>query len=102
MTDLPDYEPEALPEPANADRFPETHPQTLHDRLQQSRFIDELLHLIRQANEPRPIVILEREQADFLRHLLLDLIAGNEPARYALDRLRIALDLLDGRTRQNF
>jgi hypothetical protein len=33
---------------------------------------------------------------------MLDLVAGNETARYAVDRIRIALDLLDGRTRENF
>lgn len=66
----------------------------------QASFVDELLNMIRQANAPRPLVILEREQADFLRNLMLDLVAGNETARYAVDRLRIGLDLLDGRVRQ--
>ena len=61
--------------------------------------IDQLLEVIRQANAPRPLVILEREQADFLRNLMLDLVAGNETARYAVDRLRIGLDILDGRSR---
>ncbi|MBD2091455.1 hypothetical protein H6F67_16550 [Microcoleus sp. FACHB-1515] len=69
-----------------------------YKRRAERRLVDELLDAIRQANEPRPLVILERQQADFLRNLMLDLIAGNESARFAIDRLRIGLDLLDGRT----
>lgn len=69
-----------------------------YKRRAERRLVEELLDAIRQANEPRPLVILEREQADFLRNLLLDLLAGNESVRFAVDRLRIGLDLLDGRT----
>ncbi|NJL22879.1 MAG: hypothetical protein HC895_21940 [Leptolyngbyaceae cyanobacterium SM1_3_5] len=69
-----------------------------YKRRAERRLVEELLDAIRQANEPRPLVILERTQADFLRNLMLDLIAGNESARFAIDRLRIGLDLLDGRT----
>lgn len=68
-----------------------------YKRRAERRLVEELLDVIRQANEPRPLVILEREQADFLRNLMLDLLAGNESARFAADRLRIGLDLLDGR-----
>ncbi|MBD2090276.1 hypothetical protein H6F67_10470 [Microcoleus sp. FACHB-1515] len=68
-----------------------------YKRQAERRLVEELLAAIRQANEPRPLVILERTQADFLRNLMLDLIAGNESARFAVDRLRIGLDLLDGR-----
>ncbi|KAM3098532.1 hypothetical protein ACKFKG_05755 [Phormidesmis sp. 146-35] len=78
----------------NRYRNPQLQPEA------QASFIDELLQIVRQANAPRPLVILEREQADFLRNLMLDLVAGNETARYAIDRLRIGLDLLDGRTRE--
>lgn len=67
----------------------------------QAWLLDQLLDVIREANAPRPIVLLEREQADFLRNLMLDLVAGNETARYAVERLRIGLDILDGRTRQS-
>ena len=70
-----------------------------YKRRAERRLVEELLDVIRQANEPRPLVILERAQADFLRNLMLDLIAGNESARFAVDRLRIGLDLLDGRDR---
>ncbi|MGV0027633.1 hypothetical protein [Phormidesmis priestleyi] len=94
-------QPEFLPDEAGDDdtlleryRNPSLQPEA------QASFIDELLHIVRQANAPRPLVILEREQADFLRNLMLDLVAGNETARYAIDRLRIGLDLLDGRTRE--
>jgi len=94
-------QPEFLPDEAGDDdtllgryRNPPLQPEA------QASFIDELLHIVRQANAPRPLVILEREQADFLRNLMLDLVAGNETARYAIDRLRIGLDLLDGRTRE--
>lgn len=68
-----------------------------YKRRAERRLVEELLDVIRQANEPRPLVILEREQADFLRNLMLDLMAGNESARLAIDRLRTGLDLLDGR-----
>ena len=94
-------QPEFLPDGAGEDdTFLE---QYRRDQLQpeaQASFVDELLHIVRQANAPRPLVILEREQADFLRNLMLDLVAGNETARYAVDRLRVGLDLLDGRTRE--
>lgn len=109
MTDLPDYEPEqlseSLPDQAGEDdRIIEAYrcddyPTPLRQDPQ-SQLVDELLNAIRQANAPRPLVILEREQADFLRNLLLDLLAASESSRYSVDRLRIGLDLLDGRTRE--
>ena len=111
MTDRPDYEPERLPEflpddagedDARLEQYRRQQDEQAMRREAQTTFVDELLHLIRQANAPRPLVILEREQADFLRNLMLDLVAGNETARYAVDQIRIALDLLDGRTRENF
>jgi hypothetical protein len=68
-------QPEFLPEEAGDDdslleqyRNPALKPEA------QASFIDELLHIVRQANAPRPLVILEREQADFLRNLMLDLV----------------------------
>lgn len=104
MTDFPDYQPEPLPDQSGEDdsilEYYRDEPDRPIPSDPSARFIDDLLTVIRQANAPRPLVILEREQADFLRNLLLDLVAGNETARYAVDRLRIGLDLLDGRTRQ--
>jgi hypothetical protein len=94
-------QPEFLPDEAgDDDTLLERYRNPLVKPEAQASFIDELLHIVRQANAPRPLVILEREQADFLRNLMLDLVAGNETARYAIDRLRIGLDLLDGRTRE--
>lgn len=91
----PEFAPDALPIAGEDDDLI----LEAYKRRAERRLVEELLDAIRQTNEPRPLVILEREQADFLRNLMLDLIAGNESARFAIDRLRIRLDLLDGRDR---
>jgi hypothetical protein len=102
--DLPEYEPPELEASAPPESLPDRAGEDdlvleAYKRQAERRLVDELLDVIRQANAPRPLVILEREQADYLRNLILDLVAGNESARYAVGRLRIGLDLLDGRTR---
>jgi hypothetical protein len=102
--DLPEYEPPELEVSAPPESLPDRAGEDdlvleAYKRQAERRLVDELLDVIRQANAPRPLVILEREQADYLRNLILDLVAGNESARYAVGRLRIGLDLLDGRTR---